>query len=192
MAFIKESVLRNKADDSSLIMLAERRIVKQELSQITIFLSHSHKDKALALGFKNLLAQFGIYIYIDWEDSELPDTPSRKTAEGIKNKIKELDLFILLATNNSLSSRWCPWEIGIADSYKGYENMLIVPVIPDGGDFEGNEYLQLYKRVEIDSYGKYLVLESGMKKFGTISFESEVPSWYCERLEDFMLKKIKK
>ncbi len=190
MAFIKESFLREKARDSRLQRFSAQFIVKSaSLESITVFLSHSHKDKEIAQGFKNLLAQCGIKVYIDWEDSELPKVPNRKTAEKIKEKIKELDLFILLATENSLFSTWCPWEIGIADSYKGYNRILIVPVSPDKDDrFIGNEYLQLYKRVEIVKPEKLFILEPEVRKYGTILHESEIGyqgKLLCNFLKEF-------
>ena len=43
---------------------------------------------------------------------------------------------------------WCPWEIGCADSIKGYEKILIIPTEDDFGNWYGNEYLQLYKKID--------------------------------------------
>ena len=175
MAFIKESFLRVKAEDYRLTTFAESYIVKSaSLAEITVFLSHSHKDKKLAVGFKNLLAQCGINVYIDWQDSTLPDTPNKETAKRIKEKIKILNLFILLATNYALSSRWCPWEIGIADISKGYDLILIVPIVDDSEEFKGNEYLQLYKRIEIAPGDNALVIEPEFRKYGSLLSESEI------------------
>lgn len=189
MAFIKESFLREKAKDYRLRALAESYIVKSVLqARITIFLSHSHKDRELAIGFQNLLAQYGINVYIDWQDSTLPDTPNRVTAETIKEKIKEMNLFILLTTNYALSSRWCPWEIGIADSFKDYDSILIVPIVDDLGEFKGNEYLQLYKRIEISFDKKPLVIEPEFRKYGTLLSESEV-GYQGESLMSFIERK---
>ena len=53
-----------------------------------------------------------------------------------------------LATRNSTESRWCPWEIGYADAVKDYERILIVPTEDDSGNWYGNEYLQLYKKID--------------------------------------------
>lgn len=194
MAFIKESFLRKKASDRELQRFSEQCIVKSaSLASITVFLSHSHKDKEIAQGFKNLLAQCGIKVYIDWEDSELREAPNKETAERIKEKIKKLDLFILLATKNSLSSRWCPWEIGIADGYKGYDMILIVPISDDYGNFIGNEYLKLYKRVEIVKPEKLFILEPEVREYGTILYESEIGyqgKLLCNFLKRILLKEI--
>lgn len=164
MAFINKSFLKER---SKFYYFQENFIVgSKEEAQITIFLSHCHIDKELAEGFKSILASYNIYVYIDWEDSTLPSIPNRETANKIKQKIKELDLFILLATDNALSSKWCPWELGIADSLKGYESILIVPIVDDNGEFKGNEYLQLYKRIEISLDKNIFVLDPVFKKYG--------------------------
>lgn len=118
----------------------------------TAFLCHSHKDHQLALGLQTLMSENGCDLYIDWQDTEMPETPNRETASRIKNKIKTLNIFLFLATENSTSSRWCPWEIGYADSVKGYDYLFIIPTENDYGRYYGNEYLQLYKKIDTGSH----------------------------------------
>lgn len=48
----------------------------------------------------------------------MPERPNKETAQRIQGKIREIDYFLFLATENSGASRWCPWEIGYADSQK--------------------------------------------------------------------------
>jgi hypothetical protein len=116
--------------------------------QMTAFLCHSHKDRGLAEGLQQLLKDGGIDLYIDWQDPEMPEQPNRETAERIKNRILQTDRFIFLATENSTKSRWCPWEIGFADGRKQPDHILVVPTKDTRGTFFGNEYLQLYRRVD--------------------------------------------
>lgn len=97
----------------------------------TAFLSHSHKDAALAKGLQNFLQQQGWDVYIDWEDTAMPDRPNRETANRVQTKIVELDLFLFLATQNSMASRWCPWELGYADGKKSNDSILIVQTADD-------------------------------------------------------------
>ena len=78
----------------------------------------------------------------------MPSSPNKETAANIKSKIKQTDWFLFLASPNSTSSRWCPWEIGYADAVKGYEKLLIVTTVDDSGNWYGNEYLQLYKNID--------------------------------------------
>lgn len=160
MSYLKESDLRGYAQSAQKIQEARTYIVKAayEASK-TVFLSHSHKDKDLAQGLVNYLAGLGIKLYVDWQDSGMPRITDRKTAENIKKKISDLSYFLILATPNALNSRWVPWEIGVADQVKAQEKIAVIPVVDQSGKFEGNEYLQLYNRVEADNFGKMLVFE---------------------------------
>ena len=157
MAYFSESKL--KSYNTFQFNESADHILKKSasLTKHTIFLSHSHKDSDIANGLKNYLADLGLAIYIDLQDSDLSKTTDRSTALRIKNKIKELNYFFLLATNNSVKSRWVPWELGIADGYKEYDKILIIPVSDDYGRFEGNEYLEVYKRLVIANSGKSAV-----------------------------------
>ena len=115
----------------------------------SVFLCHSHADIELIEGFLSFLST--IYkdkVYVDWKDTSMPPKPNRETAEMIKRKIESLDIFIVLATNNALKSHWVPWEIGIADSKKSLDKIIIFPVADPSGKFDGSEYLQLYSRFE--------------------------------------------
>ncbi|MGJ7542508.1 TIR domain-containing protein [Variovorax sp. LT1R16] len=67
----------------------------------TAFLCHSHHDANLAKGLVQLLSDAGWRVYIDWQDAEMPDTPSRETAQRIKQKIVDLEYFLFLATPKS-------------------------------------------------------------------------------------------
>ena len=96
-------------------------------NQTTAFLSHAHEDRKLAKDLRDLLHEYGVSIYIDWEDQEMPSRPDRRTAQRIKNKIGTCDWFLFLATRNSKVSRWCPWEIGYADQRKTPDKVDVVP-----------------------------------------------------------------
>lgn len=150
MSFFTEGQLRSFATSSALNE-SSGRFVKafESLARVSIFLSHSHDDKELARGLKNHLASFGINLYIDWEDTDMPEITSRETAEKIKARIGKMQIFLLLATERALKSRWVPWEVGVADTLKRPDNILVVPVADSTGKFSGNEYLQLYKRLII-------------------------------------------
>lgn len=163
---IKVRNLRSAASRSGRLVVAKSLTEAVSKGQQTAFLCHSHKDQELAKGLQVLLKENGWDLYIDWEDGEMPNTPSRETASKIKTKIKTADWFLILATSNSTQSRWCPWEIGIADSTKGYEKILIIPTEDDYGNWYGNEYLQLYKKIDEGSHkltGKsgYAVFDTG-------------------------------
>lgn len=121
----------------------------------TVFLSHSHKDSPLAKGLQGFLQSKGWRVYIDWEDTSMPSSPNRETAQKIKDKIIRLDWFLYLATANSASSRWCPWEIGYADGVKDIDKIVIIPTRDSAGLKHGNEYLDLYRKVDAAQGGGY-------------------------------------
>jgi len=147
-----------RASRSPLIKsLAEARVGHNQ----TAFLCHSHMDKDLAEGLVVLLGEHGWKLYVDWKDNLLPSTPDKATAISIKAKIESMDWFLFLATPNSMASRWCPWEIGIADGKKANERIMIVPTSSDSGDVSDNEYLQLYSRISDTTTGGWARFPAG-------------------------------
>lgn len=142
---------------SDLLNAGQRRAtlgrLNKRFGQSTAFLSHSHKDATLVLGLQELLNNQGWDVYIDWQDQTMPDRPDAQTALNIKNAIVRADWFLFLATQNSMASRWCPWEIGFADGKKAHERIAIVPTQDSYGHFYGNEYLNIYNKIDITSGG---------------------------------------
>jgi hypothetical protein len=133
----------------------------------TAFLCHSHRDASLAQGLVTLLGESGWSVYVDWEDALMPDTPDRDTAKRIQDKIGTLKYFLFLATENSTSSRWCPWEIGYADGKKPIDDILIIPTVDRSGNFHGNEYLRLYRKIDETTPGTLGVFRVGQTYNGT-------------------------
>ncbi len=160
MAYFTESQLRQYAASPEMEKRAAQHLFESKASaEVTLFLSHSHHDHRLAKGIIRLLANLGIDVYVDWNDSDMPRETTRETAERIKARIAELSLFMVLATENALKSKWVPWEIGVADKTKGESRVLIIPVADSSGAFHGSEYLRLYRRVVIADKGETAVFE---------------------------------
>lgn len=179
MAYFTESQLRQFAEST----LMEKRAARYNFSSraganVTISLSHSHHDHKSAKGIIRLLAGFDMSVYVDWNDGDMPRETSRETADKIKSRIAELNLFMVLATENALNSKWVPWKIGVADMTKGEKQVLVIPVADSAGTFKGSEYLRLYRRIVIAVGGDSAVFEpekttegrvlgSYMQSFGT-------------------------
>jgi TIR domain len=128
------------------------------------FLCHSHKDEELVKGLLVIFEEAGLDLYVDWRDHSMPETPNGVTAQKIQDKIKSSDVFLFLATANSKTSRWCPWEIGFADSSQ--KGIYIIPTA-DGYGTYGNEYLQLYPKIDNGSAGErsgYAIFQPGSEK----------------------------
>lgn len=113
------------------------------------FLCHSHKDETLVRGLVALFQEAGIDLYVDWKDHAMPETPNAETATKIQDAIKARGLFFFLATANAKASRWCPWEIGYADS--SLRKIFIIPTEDWSGTY-GSEYLQLYSHIDFIRY----------------------------------------
>lgn len=119
--------------------------------QKTGFLCHSHRDRELALGLQQWLKEQGIDLYIDWQDASMPEPPDVTTAVRIRSVIRGADVFLFLATSDSMASRWCPWELGFADGVKQNEQIAVISTRDASGNYYGNEYLQLYRRIDKSS-----------------------------------------
>jgi hypothetical protein len=124
--------------------------------KVSIFLSHSHKDKEMIEAGIVYFDGLPISIFVDWADETMPEATNGVTAAKIKKKIKENKKFVLLATNNAVVSKWCNWELGIGDIEKySTDNIAIIPLADNNGNWDGNEYLQIYPRIEDADSEKY-------------------------------------
>jgi TIR domain-containing protein len=114
------------------------------------FLSHSHSDLEQAYVNQAIvfLRKAGVRIYIDSDDSSMPPFANGETATKLKQRIRLCDKFILLATVNSINSKWCNWELGLGDAHKYPEKIVLFPLAEDSGTWNGTEYLKIYARIE--------------------------------------------
>lgn len=165
---ISQSTLRTYAARAGFQKSASLVNEAKRSGRQTAFLSHSHMDADLAKGLQGFLQAQGWDIYIDWEDTTMPETPDRRTAETIQQRIIELDWFFFLATENSTKSRWCPWEIGYADGKKPIDSILILQTVDSSGRYYGNEYLQLYRYISATQAGSYAAFGAAQNRGGLI------------------------
>src|SRR5262245_25731280 len=69
-------------------------------AEVTIFLSHSHKDRELIEPTLAFLRSHGVKLYVDWMDEGMPDTVSGETAKKLKDRIKQQKKFLVQVTEN--------------------------------------------------------------------------------------------
>ena len=148
------------------VILEEARKYRKSSYATSIFLSHSHHDSDYVKEVVVFLRKMGVDVYIDWMDDFMPKETSGTTASLLKQKIKENDKFVFLATNKSIESKWCNWEIGFGDAHKYIEKIAIFPLKDEYLDWKGNEYLQIYPHIiESDNAnGNYYVVFPNGKK----------------------------
>lgn len=136
-----------------------------------VFVSHKHTD-LYRQDIKNLLnkleTEYHASTYVDSEDWKMPNKTCAETAERIKEVINSSQRFILFATEESLRSMWCNWEVGVADKkHSAPETMAILPILRANqreDSFIGNEYLQLYPRIEKNDYHELVVIYPDNKR----------------------------
>ena len=91
------------------------------------FLSHSSKDEDLVVGVIRVLEGHGATVYVDEIDPQMPPYTNSETAALLKQRIQQTRRFVMLTSENSKESRWVPWELGIADGYKGVSEIALFP-----------------------------------------------------------------
>ncbi len=114
-----------------------------------LFISHSFKDKDLVIGLYHLFTVAGYKVYIDWIDDSNLDRKSVTpiTAAIIRKRIERSKGASFISTANSTTSKWCPWELGVAD---GMHNRVCILPIMSTTEFRGQEYLGLYPYLEYE------------------------------------------
>ncbi|MDR0506341.1 MAG: toll/interleukin-1 receptor domain-containing protein [Dysgonamonadaceae bacterium] len=158
MAILTKSKLSRIADSKagytqkSVILNESRSFSNKYSAKTSIFLSHSHYDSEYVKDAVVLLRKMGVEVYIDWMDDSMPKATSGQTATLLKQKIKENDKFVFLATNNSIESKWCNWEIGFGDACKYIDKIALLPLKDEYSEWKGNEYLQIYPYIMESDY----------------------------------------
>ena len=119
--------------------------------QTTVFISHKHDELDDLKGLLGFLQQeYNVKVYIDSQDPTLPSITSSQTALDIRDRIKNCDKFILLATNAAIESKWCNWELGYGDAQKYKNHIALFPMKPAGTSdsvYIGSEYMAIYPHI---------------------------------------------
>lgn len=146
-----------KITDSVRSVLNESRTFSASAYQTSVFISHKHDDLNIIKGFLGFLKNMSVATYIDSFDPTMPGYTCGKTAERIKERIKQCDKFMLLATDNAITSKWCNWELGIGDVHKYKSNIAIVPVKNyNRTSYTGSEFLEIYPYLYQSSNGYFI------------------------------------
>jgi hypothetical protein len=127
-------------------VLRESITAASTADRFDVFLSHSVRDADLVLGVKALLEEHGFSVYVDWIDDPQLDrsrvTPI--TAAALRERMNQCRAMLWIATDNSSSSKWMPWELGYFDG-RHQTRVAILPLTDHASDqFHGQEYLGLY------------------------------------------------
>lgn len=129
-------------------VLTERMQKQASVIGHDIFLSHAFDDKELILGVALMLEDLGYSVYLDWRDDPLLDRKNvnRSTALKLRERMRNSKCLFFATTENTVNSKWMPWELGFKDGHSS--QCAILPVSDYSTTaFEGREYLAIYPYV---------------------------------------------
>lgn len=152
-------------NNSKSILESEFRDTKS-YDKFDVFLSHSSKDADLVLGVKALLEKHGLKVYVDWHDDPQAsrENVTKETAELLRARMKQSKSLIFMATNNASNSKWMPWELGYFDGFSS-GSVAVLPLVEHSSDsFKGQEYLDIYPKVDKGYYSDTGSAETFVKK----------------------------
>ncbi len=126
------------------------RIAKSRASK-NLFLSHSLSDEAPARHAVAVLQEHGYSMYIDIEDGGLRTASSSSDiATRLRGAIGTCKRLVVIVTENTQTSRWILWEVGLADAFNGTGRAALLPLKPSSSasDLRVNQDFDLYARIE--------------------------------------------
>ncbi|XHR95581.1 toll/interleukin-1 receptor domain-containing protein [Mucilaginibacter sp. UC70_90] len=155
MALLNKQDLKSRANDKfglnaksrSVVALLESTKNFSYTKEYDIFLSHSYLDADEVEILKEDLENTGFSVYVDWiEDAQLNrNNVSPYTATVIRNRMKNCKSLIYAFSENSVLSKWAPWELGYFDGFNG--KVAVLPIFDKpqiGEDYSGVEFIGIY------------------------------------------------
>ncbi len=173
----RQQTLYESASDFRQRIINENQKVYTKIGKFDIFLSHSSLDHDEVLNLIQLFNLCGYSVYVDWVyDPQLNRSDvSKETAAMIRIRMDQSKGLSYLATSNSSSSKWCPWELGYFDGMSRNSRCCILPVLTyNASSYVGQEYLGLYPYLEYSKYANsdkydFWVYEQKTSKYVVLS-----------------------
>jgi hypothetical protein len=115
------------------------------MSEISVFISYSHKDKEIANQIILALKDLSLDYFIDEEGIKWGEPINEEIEENLKHSTHQ----IVIATKSSINSHWVPYEIGIARGLSLTENVdiKILPFL-SGPKIDLPDYLRKLKYID--------------------------------------------
>ncbi|OUO77839.1 toll/interleukin-1 receptor domain-containing protein [Bacteroides sp. An269] len=151
------------------------------LNSICIFISHQKKDSSDAKKIADYLMVAELDVYFDEYDQNIDRSNPYSVVNAIKVGLKRSTHLLCIISQNSLESKWVPWEIGYA-----YDNKILVGLtLRDLSKSFLPEYLQVIQILRdtkslnefiaqtLKSPSDRLVLEGRMRHY----YDIQSPLW---------------
>ena len=116
--YIDNEIVKNNSGPEVL----KQRLYIDELEKVKkfdFFISHNSKDMKQIIELYKKINTKGYVAYIDWVNDKYDlkrEWCNASTSEILKLRIQQSKIFILVLTNSTFQSQWCPWELGYADA----------------------------------------------------------------------------
>lgn len=95
---------------------SEHRVfARSEVPVKRIFVSHYNEDRASAEQIASWIRYFGMTVFLDIDDPNLPKKDDVAMADYIKGVINKSHGLVVVTSNKTVNSWWVPYEIGVAD-----------------------------------------------------------------------------
>src|ERR1700722_5043254 len=90
--------------------------LSKSLTNKDTFLSHSRLDKSEDVrGAFTILEKFGARVYVDTLDGEIAALDIGERCARVRRIVTECRKLVVLFSQKTHTSRWIPWELGLAD-----------------------------------------------------------------------------
>jgi nucleoside 2-deoxyribosyltransferase len=107
-----------------------------------VFISHSTQDRGLVVALANLLARFGVEVFVaEWYLS-----PGETLSKKVFEQIESADCMVILLTRNGIRSNWVQQEIGFALK----SQKPLIPLVEKGTGSQDLAALQGREYIEFD------------------------------------------
>lgn len=116
-----------------------------------LFLSHSRSDIGPLLdGAIEILDDHGASVYADVLDPEAKQLPPGRFGAFFSQAIEDTERLVALVTGQTATSRWVPWELGLAHGIHSLNRVAIWPVKEreETVSWPRQEYFAMYPRIE--------------------------------------------
>ena len=133
-----------------------------------VFISHSHKDEALAKKVATILQEDGLDV---WDENEI--LPGENWAEKIAQALNESKAMIVLLTPEALQSRWVQYEIEYALTKKSYSHRLFPVVIGTPQEIPNDSIPWILRRFKLMNFSEQSKIEEGIKEIAQTLKQSE-------------------
>lgn len=157
-----------------------------------IFLSYSHKDKAIVALLRRELVRAGLEVWMDDHEIE----PGDILINEISTNLISVDYFCVVLSKNSVVSNWVKFELEEARSYEISNNKLtVVPIVIDDCQVPNLVKTKYYSKFHVpDLFEKEL--DKLIKKLGGIENENSYSFGilydFNDLVQDFRRRKTSK